>query len=397
MNNLNFTPFYTFKLNLSRILIKRNSNTRTASFSTNTDIKFNHKRILEIISSVKNTHNFKIAFTHKSLRLTNKENKSYDTLEFLGDSILEFFTSKILFIFYPDYSEGDLTSLRSLLVNSKNLAALSKQIELDKYLIIDKNIEKSNKILADIYESFIAVLYLEKEELIQEFLFLTIFNRPETKDSIKDYKLKFKPKQDSIIPLDNIVSLEKEFKENKIIPNTMKEITFKFEDKTELSEEQNNLLKKIINSQESNHNLLNSILKQLTNFKEIITIIKAFEENINIKYFNTTSDFYKANTENLQTKNNSYKQLIRIGNYIEELNNNTSYTKENTYKQLNTITNFIKELNNNTLNTNKIIKSELTKLNYKLSLIILISCTPIFIITPILLYLFYINWQFPII
>jgi ribonuclease-3 len=151
----------TTQIKLFSMSVSTNYNNNT---NTSNNVIYDKKRILEIVNSIKNTDNFKLAFTHSSCRNSNKENDCYERLEFLGDSLIEYYTTHLLFKCYPKQSEGDLTKLRSLIVERKNLSKISKQIGLDELLILGVNIEKSTKILADIFESFIAALYLEKGE-----------------------------------------------------------------------------------------------------------------------------------------------------------------------------------------------------------------------------------------
>lgn len=161
-------------------------------------MKNNKDKIQEIINSIKDTNNFRIAFTHKSLRslYPNKELQSYERLEFFGDSLLAYYTTYFLFKCFPQHSEGDLTKLRTLLVERKNLSKISLNIGLDKYLNLSSALklepesDKTIKILADIFESFIAALYIEKgENVLHTFLSLTLFYRPETLYYLNDYKL----------------------------------------------------------------------------------------------------------------------------------------------------------------------------------------------------------------
>jgi len=82
----------------------------------------------EIISAVKNLlgfkpkniEHYKEAFTHSSLKKTNKLGTpiNYERLEFLGDAVLEIVVTDHLFKKYPDKTEGELTSYRAALVNS---------------------------------------------------------------------------------------------------------------------------------------------------------------------------------------------------------------------------------------------------------------------------------------
>jgi hypothetical protein len=162
----------------------------------NMNFNNNNNKIKEIINSIKDTDNFRIAFTHKSICSLYPDRESYERLEFFGDSLLEYYTTYFLFKSFPKHSEGNLTKLRTLLVERKNLSKLSLNIGLDKYLKISSALklepesDKTIKLLADIFESFIAALYIEKgEDVLHTFLSLTVFNRPETLKYLNDYKL----------------------------------------------------------------------------------------------------------------------------------------------------------------------------------------------------------------
>ena len=92
---------------------------------------------------------------------------SYERLEFLGDSIIRQVISDYLFIRYPDLQEGSLTKLRSQIENGSSLADMTRKIGLNKYVLISRNYEivkardKNEKIQCDIFEAFIAALYLD--------------------------------------------------------------------------------------------------------------------------------------------------------------------------------------------------------------------------------------------
>lgn len=92
---------------------------------------------------------------------------SYERLEFLGDSILRQIISDYLFIRYQEMQEGDLTKLRSQIENGSSLAEMTRKIGLNKYVLISRNHEvikgreKNEKIQCDIFEAFIAALYLD--------------------------------------------------------------------------------------------------------------------------------------------------------------------------------------------------------------------------------------------
>lgn len=92
---------------------------------------------------------------------------SYERLEFLGDSILRQIISDYLFFRYKEMQEGDLTKLRSQIENGSSLAEMTRKIGLNRYVLVSRNHEvikgreKNEKIQCDIFEAFIAALYLD--------------------------------------------------------------------------------------------------------------------------------------------------------------------------------------------------------------------------------------------
>ena len=170
---------------------------------TSTNIKssfFGSKQIAaakKIIENIKETGNFRQAFTHTSyLNENSSENlKSYETMEFLGDSILNFYTTLFIYQSFSHYSEGQMSKLKQLIVQESTLAYLSKEIGLGEYLQLGSGERKNqgsnkNSILADVFESFVAALYLEKDQkTVWKFLNVTVFSWVKGKESSTwDYK-----------------------------------------------------------------------------------------------------------------------------------------------------------------------------------------------------------------
>jgi ribonuclease-3 len=88
-------------------------------------------------------------------------------MEFLGDSIISFVVSQSLYDKYPNFDEGILTNLRSLLVNTKSLAVCAQELDFGKYLQLSKGEEESRgrqnqSLLADSFEAFIGALFLDQ-------------------------------------------------------------------------------------------------------------------------------------------------------------------------------------------------------------------------------------------
>jgi len=116
---------------------------------------------------IRNRHYFAQALVHRSY-LSSVEQTPCDSnerLEFLGDAVLGAVVADYLYREYPKGSEGELTVLRSRLVNRKALAYYAKELHLWKYLLLNLNPihagEKgSDTILADAFEAIVAALYL---------------------------------------------------------------------------------------------------------------------------------------------------------------------------------------------------------------------------------------------
>lgn len=99
--------------------------------------------------------------THRSVGHQNNER-----LEFLGDSILGFVVSGMLYHHYPDVPEGDLSRLRARLVRGESLAAMARELELGDALLLGQGELKSggfrrDSILADAMEALIGAIYLD--------------------------------------------------------------------------------------------------------------------------------------------------------------------------------------------------------------------------------------------
>jgi len=94
------------------------------------------------------------------------QDMSYERLEYLGDSILNFVVANYLYMRFPDQSEGFLSKIRTRIVNGKMLGYLAEKIGFNKYAIISKQVEDANgrnnyKIMEDIFEAFIAAIYID--------------------------------------------------------------------------------------------------------------------------------------------------------------------------------------------------------------------------------------------
>lgn len=124
------------------------------------------KEVLEI--NFVNFNIFQEALTHRSYVNENKDSSiaHNERLEFLGDAVLELVTTKYLFLNYPDFNEGTLTSIRAALVKTESLAFEAAQIELGNHILMSKGEEATGGrdrpyILANTMEALIGATYLD--------------------------------------------------------------------------------------------------------------------------------------------------------------------------------------------------------------------------------------------
>lgn len=90
---------------------------------------------------------------------------SNERLEFLGDAILGAVVCEILYRQYPDYLEGDLTKIKSVVVSRQTCAKISEALGLQEFLVVGKGMTTSPTVppslLADVFESLVAAIYLD--------------------------------------------------------------------------------------------------------------------------------------------------------------------------------------------------------------------------------------------
>ncbi len=150
--------------------------------------------MLDVLESygikIQNTNLLNIALTHTSY--SNEHNfPNYERLEFLGDAVLELVTSEYFYL-NTNYDEGAMSKIRASYVCEEALDAYAEQINLKKYIRVGKGQENNiNKtIVADVFESVLAVIYLEKGlEVVKDFIYKIIIpNIEKNIHYIFDYK-----------------------------------------------------------------------------------------------------------------------------------------------------------------------------------------------------------------
>lgn len=117
------------------------------------------------------------ALTHRSYINEHPETKGdNERLEFLGDAILGFVVGELLYKRYLDLNEAQLTRLRSLLVDEKQLAKFASEIGLSQKIYLGKGAEKDKgrenpSILSDAFEAMVGAYFLDAGmEAVQKYI-----------------------------------------------------------------------------------------------------------------------------------------------------------------------------------------------------------------------------------
>lgn len=116
------------------------------------------------------------ALTHKSYSHENKLKYNNETLEYLGDSVIDLVVNEYLYRKYTKFSESQFSRIKSYVVSRVNLYKISKEINLDDLILLGKGELKSggkNKTsnIGNAFEALIGALYLNKGlKVVSKFL-----------------------------------------------------------------------------------------------------------------------------------------------------------------------------------------------------------------------------------
>ena len=105
------------------------------------------------------------ALVHSSAA-TEGDLESNQTLEFLGDAVLDLAVSDFLLRRHPTRAEGDLTRMRASIVSARGLATAAGRLELGRWIRLGRGEARSGggkkaNILADTYEAVVAAVFLD--------------------------------------------------------------------------------------------------------------------------------------------------------------------------------------------------------------------------------------------
>lgn len=148
------------------------------------------------------------AFCHRSYI---NENPSFclghnERLEFLGDAVLELVVTEYLYKKYSGKSEGELTSLRAALVNTKILSETSESLNFGDFVLLSRGELKEDgktrqSILANTFEALVGAIYLDSgyvscQKFIEDHLIVRL-DEIIRLELFKDAKSKFQEESQS--------------------------------------------------------------------------------------------------------------------------------------------------------------------------------------------------------
>lgn len=115
-----------------------------------------------------NKENLMLALTHSSYanEYKNHNLKSNERLEFLGDAVLNIIVSELIYLNYPDLTEGEMSKLRASVVCEPALMECSNTIRTGDFLLLGKGEDltggrKRPSILSDAFEAIIGAIYID--------------------------------------------------------------------------------------------------------------------------------------------------------------------------------------------------------------------------------------------
>ena len=143
------------------------------------------EQVEELIGTkIKDLNLYQKAFTHKSsMKEYEQLTESFETLEFMGDSVLGFIITKFLFDRHEEKQEGFLTKARTKLVRSETLADIALKLGLNDLVIMyEKGMRNgwnnNPKILEDVFEALVGAIYMDLGLLHAKQFILRIYQDP---------------------------------------------------------------------------------------------------------------------------------------------------------------------------------------------------------------------------
>ena len=135
----------------------------------------------------KNKKFLKLSLTHSSY----DQNSNYEKLEFLGDSLINFYSTLHIYKNYEYNNVGQLSVKKTQIINNELLSSIINYIGINKYIMVGKNVNLNTKITSDVFESISAAIFLDSNiENLFNFFNNTLLKYKDLHNKI-DYKGQF--------------------------------------------------------------------------------------------------------------------------------------------------------------------------------------------------------------
>ena len=136
---------------------------------------------------------YKEAMTHKSFAAEHQLPYDNQRLELLGDAVVQIVLTDYLYRRYTGLQEGDLTKIRSAMVNQDALAQFARDISLGSFLMLGRgelelNGQDRDSTISDAFESLIGAIYLDHgiETATSVFLSILLKNYPDPAECLHE-------------------------------------------------------------------------------------------------------------------------------------------------------------------------------------------------------------------
>lgn len=144
--------------------------------------------------SFKNKNLLVSALSHTSYAVEHGI-ESYERLEFLGDSLVNFFVVSLLLSHFPSKTEGELASIKAYFVSEEFLYELAQDLTLENYALVGGRSKRvSQSVVADMFEAIWGAIYLDcgsadfTKSIFERLFAQKILDKVEKGEYKKDYK-----------------------------------------------------------------------------------------------------------------------------------------------------------------------------------------------------------------
>ncbi|GAB4163957.1 MAG: ribonuclease III [Rickettsiaceae bacterium] len=116
----------------------------------------------------KNLNFLKEALSHPSLKQHDPSARDYERLELLGDAILGFLITEMIFHNPVSYEEGDIAKIKAYVVSRDTIVKIAEKLKLADYIIMTTGEEKSGgrtnrNNIENAMEALLAAIYLDSD------------------------------------------------------------------------------------------------------------------------------------------------------------------------------------------------------------------------------------------